>query len=51
MDQMLNIPKDRPRKSAIRLPILLGLTVLLFVLVLIPLQPDRTEAPAETAGE
>ena len=33
MDQMLDIPKDRPRHSAIRLCLIMGFTALLFIMV------------------
>ena len=46
---MLNIPANRPRIRALMLPILLGLTVLLFTLVLMPLQgsDEQPEASAQ----
>ena len=34
MDPMISIPKDRPKTKPFRLVLLLGLTVLLFLLIL-----------------
>ena len=50
MEPYLDPPKTRSRKSAFRLPLLLGLTVLLYVLILLPLQ-NRTgqETAIQTA--
>lgn len=47
---MLNIPKGLKRKSAMMLPILLGLTALLIVLVLIPVREAPDSAASQAVG-
>lgn len=50
MDPILHIP-DRPRRrSALLLPFLLGLTVLLYTVLLMPVRQDGATGPAATAA-
>jgi len=50
MDPMLQIP-DRPkRRSALMLPFLLGLTVLLYTVLLMPVRQEGAAGPAAAAN-
>ena len=49
MDQMLRIPEGLKRKRTLMLPVLLGLTVLLYVLVLMPETTVEDPPPVETS--
>ena len=49
MEQYLIKPKFRSRKKAMMLPVLLGLTVLLYVLVLMPTRDAEETAPQQTS--
>ena len=50
MDQLLHIP-DRPkRRSALFLPFLLGVTVLLYTVLLIPVRHDGVADPVVSAS-
>lgn len=51
MDQMLRIPEGLKRKRTLMLPVLLGLTVLLYVLVLMPETTVEDPPPVETSIE
>ena len=50
MDPMLHIP-DRPkRRSALMLPLLLGLTVLLYTVLLMPVRHDGADGATASAA-
>lgn len=44
MDQMLNIPVNRPRKRTRLLPVFIGLALLLFTLALMPVREPNPPA-------
>ena len=50
MDNLLKIPKRPKRRNALVLPFLLGLTVLLYTVLLMPVRQDGVPGAATTSA-